>query len=152
MVLASGDTDMSIPRPERAKRALPDSLRGRSGSSGSGSDHFYRPGAGTLRPTGLDDGVYRAGSQRNFLKASGGKAIVAAASGGRGLPGKKSAAAGRRAPRVGERGYRGPGATYEPFFMRSTAATRSWKSSTEAVKAQPKGPRMTAAEKGIEIV
>ena len=100
-------------------------------------------------------GMRGAARQRNFLKASGGgKAVVAAGSGGRGrgLPGWKSAAAARRAPRIGEKGYRGPGATYEPFYMRSTAGSRTWKSSTEAVKAQPKGPRSTAAEKGIEIV
>jgi hypothetical protein len=102
-------------------------------------------------------GRERGARQRNFLKPSGGgggKAVVAAASGGRarGLPGWKSAAAARRAPRIGEKGYRGPGATYEPFYMRSTAGSRTWKSSTEAVKAQPKGPRRTAAEKGIEIV
>jgi hypothetical protein len=48
MVLSSGDTDMSIPRPERAKRALPESLRGRSGSL---ADGVYHPGSQRTLPT-----------------------------------------------------------------------------------------------------
>ena len=72
MTLGSGDTVMGIRRPAAPKRALPDSLRHCSSGDGS-SDHFYKPGAGTLAPTGLVDGKYRAGSQRNFLKRNTGK-------------------------------------------------------------------------------
>jgi hypothetical protein len=66
---------MSIPRPKPPKRALPHSLRCNKYNTTGASDHFYQPGAGVLQPKGLNDGVYRAGSQRNFLKRRSGKQL-----------------------------------------------------------------------------
>jgi hypothetical protein len=76
------DLDFRIPRPKPAKRALPDCLRKKKGpicEEGT-SDDFYKPGAGVLAPRGAEDGEYRAGSQRNFLKRRSGKPMSERAS------------------------------------------------------------------------
>ena len=87
------DLDTRIPRPAASKRALPDCIRrkikGRKEEPSvddigparlQDPETFYQAGAGVLKPRGVEDGGYRAGCQRNFLKRGTGKPMSERAS------------------------------------------------------------------------